>query len=149
MTTLDLLRQKAPNLAAALDTLDSEGLRRVSSSIAHAVVERSGLNDPLITEALHHLSQSVDPSPELRGRVQSLADKLDGQYFDLQDLNESGEATDSQVFAMFAKARAATAVACAMGDVALKAAAETAYEAVHAIDDSEDYFTRLVHDLTK
>ncbi len=143
MTTLDLLRQRAPKLAAILNAADSDQLRRVSSSIAHAVVDRSGLTDPLTTEALEYLSKSGDSLPELQERIRSLAEKLDAQYFDLQELRETGEATEAEVFDAFAKARAVTAVACALGEVTLSSAAETAYEAVCAIHDSEEYFTAI------
>lgn len=141
MTTLELLRQRAPTLAGILDHSDGEQLRRVSSAIAHAVVERSGLVDPIIAEALQYLSRSASPHSDLQARVQSLAGELDARYFDLQNLLESGKATQDQVNAAFAKARAATAVASALGDLASNAAAETAYEAVCAFDDSEEYFT--------
>lgn len=148
MTTLELLRQRAPALAGILDAADDSKLRRISSSIAHAVVDRSGLTDPLVTEALQHLSLPVSSShPDLQARVQSVAERLDSQYFDLQDLSESGKATEVQVSAAFAKARAATAVACALGDLASAAAAETAYEAVCAIDNSEDYFTDVARSI--
>jgi len=147
MTTLELLRQRAPLLAGILDVADGGKLRLISSSIAHAVVERSGLSDPLITEALQHLSLSASSQPDLQARVQSLAERLDSHYFDLQDSCESGKATEVQVSSAFAKARAATAVACALGDLASTAAAETAYEAVCAIDSSEDYFTGVARSI--
>jgi hypothetical protein len=147
MTTLELLRQRAPGLAGMLDTPDTEELRRISSAIARAVVGRAGLADPLIEEALQHLSSSAQPRPDLRARVQSLAEHLDSRYFDLQDLCERGRATDVQVSSAFAKARAATAVASALGDAASTAAAVTAYEAVCGIVDSEDYFTGVARNV--
>ncbi|HEX5218070.1 MAG TPA: hypothetical protein VFZ59_00760 [Verrucomicrobiae bacterium] len=85
--------------------------------------------------------------PELQTRVQALAERLDAHYFGLQDLNEGGKATEAEVIAAFAKARAATAVAAALGDDASTAAAETAYEAVCAIDSSEDYFTGVAQSI--
>jgi len=124
-----------------LDTFGNEELRRISSAIARAVVDRAGLADPLIDEALQHLTFSAQLRPDLQARIQSLAEQLDSRYFDLQDLCERGRATDIQVSSAFAKARAATAVASALGDVASTAAADTAYEAVCGIVDSEDYFT--------
>ena len=146
MTTLELLRQRAPSLAGILSASDTGRLRRISSSIALVVVERSGLADPVIAEALQHLSLSDSSHPDLQARVQSLVEQLDSRYFDLQDLCESGKATDAQVCAAFSKARAAAAVASALGDVASTAAAETAYEAVCAFDDS-DYFTGIAHNV--
>jgi hypothetical protein len=142
MTTLELLRQRAPSLAGILDASDGGQLRRISSSIVHAVVERSGLTDPLVAEALRHLSSSSFSHPDLQARAQSLAEQLDLRYFDLQDLCESGKVAKAQVLEAFSKARAATALASAFGDVAPSAAAEVAYEAVCAFDDS-DYITGI------
>ncbi len=145
MTTLEILRQRAPRLADVLATSDVDKLWHISSSIAQAVVDRSGLKDPLIAEALRHLSSPVRPQPELQARVQSLAEQLDAHYFDLQD----GKASDDQVSAAFAKARAATAVAAALGGVSSSSAAETAYEAVCAINNSEEYFTGVAESVLK
>jgi hypothetical protein len=97
--------------------------------------------DPLITEALQHLSSPSYPHFQLQGRVQSLAERLDAHYFDLQDMCESGKASDAEVRVALAKARAATAVAAALGEANSETAAGTAYESVCAIDDSEEYFT--------
>ena len=139
MTTLELLRQDASELASQIDTAGEQQLRRISSGIAHAVVERSGLSHPVINEALQHLSTSAQPHPELRARVRALAEQLDADYFDLKQLYEKGEdagKTEPAVVAAFARARAASAVAAALGDLARTAAAETAYEALAADDDS-------------
>jgi hypothetical protein len=64
---------------------------------------------------------------------------LDADYFDLKQRYEKGEdagKTEPAVVAAFARARAASAVAAALGDLARTAAAETAYEALAADDDS-------------
>ena len=143
MTTLELLRQTAGELASRIEVAGAEQLRRISSAIAHAAVERSGLSHPLITEALRHLSLSAQPRSELRPRVQSLAEQLDADYLVLKQPYEEREdagKTEPEVRAAFARARAASAVAAALGSDARAAAAETAYEAIAATDDSE-YFT--------
>jgi hypothetical protein len=86
----------------------------------------------------------------LQARVQSVAEELDEYYLDLQDLFDRGKATAAQVSNAFAKARAATAVASTLGDLLSTAAAETAYEAVCGIADSEEYFTAVARNaLTK
>ena len=139
MTTLEFLRQTAGELASQIEAAGAEQLRRVSSAIAHAAVERSGLSHPVITEALQHLNLSAQPRSELRARVQSLAKQLDADYFDLKQPYEEREDTGKRepaVVAAFARARAASAVAAALGDLARTAAAETAYEALAADDDS-------------
>lgn len=149
MTTLELLRQTAGELASQLDKAEDEQLPRITSAIAHSVVEIAGLSHPVITEALHHLGTSARPHPELCERVQSLADQLDEGYFDLNQQYE-GRAhagkTDSEVAAAFAKARAANAVAAALGSDVRSAVTETAYEAVSCIDDS-GYFTGVVRSI--
>ena len=143
MTTFELLRQTAGELATQLDAAGEEQLRRITSAIAYAAVACSGLSHPVITEALQHLSVSVRPHPELRARVQSVAALLDEEYFNLKqpcEERQDGGKTEAAVFAAFARARAASAVAAALGDNAQTAAAETAYEAISATNDSE-YFT--------
>ena len=52
MTTLELLRQIASGLARQIEAADEEQLRRISSAIAQAAVERSGLSHPVITEEI-------------------------------------------------------------------------------------------------
>jgi len=145
MTTLELLRQSASELASQTEAAGEQQLRRISSAIAHAAVERSCLAHPVITEALQHLSASAQPHPELRARVKSLAEQLDVDYFDLKERYEEREdagKTEPEVVAAFARARAASAVAAALGDIARTAAADAAYEALAAVDDSM-YLTYL------
>jgi hypothetical protein len=146
MTTLELLRQIAATLASHIDAANEEQLRRFSSTIAQAAVERSGLSNPTITEALHHLSMSGQSDADLQARVKSVAKQLDEYYFNIQqsyeDRQDAGKTAPDVVLA-FARARAASAVAAALQDVARIAAAEAAYEAIAATDDAE-YFTRIV-----
>jgi hypothetical protein len=77
---------------------------------------------------------------ELQATVQATAEELDEKYFALKEqLEERKDAgkTDSRVSAAFARARAASAVAAALGDDDREAAASAAYEAFSATDDSE------------
>lgn len=136
MTTLELLRQQDRELASIIENANIDQLRSISSAVAQFVVKRSTLSHPLITEAFQHLSTAPYSNLELRDSVRKLGERLDEKYFELQELCEDGKATEAQVSAAFAKARAATAVASALGDVALTAAVETAYEAFAASDDS-------------
>ena len=49
MTTLELLRQTAGELASQLDKAEDEQLPRITSAIAHSAVEIAGLSHPVIT----------------------------------------------------------------------------------------------------
>src|ERR1041385_8124896 len=102
MTTLELLRQTDSKLAGQIEAADAQQLRRISSAIAQAVVERSGLSHPVITQALQHLRASAQPHPDLQARVQSLAEQLDADYFEIQqpfDDREDAGKTEPAVIA--------------------------------------------------
>ena len=134
MKTIDLLRQQAPGLAERIETTGVSDLQKLAWVAARAAVKRSGLSDPVIDEAL----QKASPDPELQAQVRALAGKLDDEYFalkePLEDREDAGN-TDPQVVLAFSKARAASAVAEALGDDAKEAAASAAYEAFAAADD--------------
>ena len=134
MNAIDLLRQQAPDLARRIETAGKWELQRLAWAAARAAVERSGLSCPVIGEAL----QKASPDPELQAQVRALAGKLDDEYFalkePLEDREDAGN-TDPQVVLAFSKARAASAVAEALGDDAKEAAASAAYEAFAATDD--------------
>jgi hypothetical protein len=142
MTTFELLKQQNPELAGLIEIANENQLRRISSAIAHSIVEHSALSQPLITKALQHLNTPPYSNVELRELVQKIAEQLDEEYFNLQDLCEDGKATKAQVSVAFTKARAATAVASALGEIAFNAAAETAYEA-NAGDDGSKNLTEI------
>ena len=142
MKTIDLLRQQAPGLAERVEATGQADLQRVAWAAARAAVERTGLSDPLIDQAL----QRESPDAELQTQVQALAGKLDDDYFalkePLEDCEDAGK-TDPQVALAFSRARAASAVAEALGDDAKEAAASSAYEAFAATDDSQ-YLTDAI-----
>ena len=144
MTTFELLRQREGRLAGLLAAADGRQLRGIASAMAHAAVERSGLANPVITEALHQLDISTPPQATLRARVQAVAEQLDEVYFvakePFEECEDAGK-TEPAVLAAFARARAAGAVAAALdGDT--QAAAEAAYEGIFATDDPE-YLIRV------
>ena len=142
MKTIDLLRQQAPGLAERIETTGESDLQKLAWAVARAAVERSGLSDPLIDEALHRIS----PDPELQAQVQALAAQLDDDYFalkePLEEREDAGKA-EPQLALAFSRARAASAVAEALGDDAREAAVSAAYEAFAATDDSQ-YLTDVL-----
>lgn len=140
MKTIDLLRQTAPDLARQIEAAGASELRMVAMVVAQAAVSRTGLSDPVFDEVMQRLKARPAMDAELQARVQTLAEKLDEEYFvlkePLEDREDAGK-TDPQVSLAFSKARAASAVAAALGDDRLEAAASAAYEAYFATDDSE------------
>ena len=135
MTNFELLRKTAKDLAQRLDSANEVQRRRIAASIAQAAVARTGLTDPVISEALTHLEDSCTSDASLRVRVTALTEQLDDEYFQLQESEEDGDEKDPAILDAFSKARAAAAVAAALGDNALDAAAETAYETIAASVD--------------
>jgi thioredoxin-like negative regulator of GroEL len=135
-----MLQKTHRRLASLLDVADGQQLRRIASVIARAAVEDSGLVHPLITQALHQLSISTEPDSKLQARVEMVAEQLDEDYFIAKQPYEEREdagKTEPVVRTAFARARAASAVAAALGNDARTAAAETAYEGMFATNHPE------------
>lgn len=136
MTTIELLRRQAPHLAERIDAASESELQGLAWGAARAAVQRTGLSDPLIEQALRR----GEPDAALQARVQALVEKLDDDYFALKEpLEEREDAgkTDPQVILAFSRARAASAVAESLSDDAMEAAASATYEAFAAIDDPQ------------
>jgi hypothetical protein len=146
MKTIDLLRQSAPGLASLMENAEGAKLRRMAAVVARAVVNRTGLSHPVIDQALEALEAAPLADADLQARAQTVAEGLDDEYFalkePLEDREDAGK-TDPQVSIAFSRARAASAVAAALGDDETEAAASAAYEAVSATGDSE-YLTDAV-----
>jgi hypothetical protein len=146
MKTIDLLRQSAPSLASLIENAGESKLRTVAAVVARAVVSRTGLSHPAVDRALERLQAAVIPDADLQASVRVAAEQLDEEYFALKEpLEEREDAgkSDPHVSMAFSRARAATAVAAALGDDEKEAAASAAYEAVSATHDSE-YLTDAV-----
>jgi hypothetical protein len=136
MKRIGLLRQRAPGLAHLIEAAGKSEFSSLAWAAARAAVERTGLSEPLINQAV----QRAVPDAELQVRVQALAEKLDNDYFALKEpLEEREDAgkTDPQVILAFSRARAADAVAEALAGNGMESAASAAYEALIATDDLE------------
>jgi hypothetical protein len=149
VNTIDLLRQQAPHLAERIDAAANESeLQRLAWAAARAAVERAELSDSLIDQALR---QAV-PDEKLQAQVQALVEKLDDDYFSLKESLEEREDAgklDREAAVAFSRARAASAVAEALGANAKEAAASAAYEAFAAIDDPQFLMDALPPPLSK
>ena len=146
MNTIDLLRQSAPGLASLIENTGESKLRGVAAVVAQAIVSRTGLSHPAVDRALAQLPAAAIPDADLQASVQAAVEELDEQYFALKEPLEEREDAgkdDPEVSMAFSRARAASAVAAALGEDAREAAISAAYEAVSATDDS-DYLTDAV-----
>lgn len=146
MTIIELLRKQAPVLAQKIEAVRASELRKAAAVIAEAAVCRTGLSDPVINEAVERLKAFPTADAELQSRVEAVAEDLDEKYFTLKEpLEEREDAgkTDPAVILAFSKARAASAVAAALGEDAGQAAARAGYEAFHATGDA-DYLIEVL-----
>lgn len=146
MTTIELVRKQVPVLARKIEAFRESELRKVAAVIAEAAVRRTGLSDLVINEALERLKAFPTVDAELQVRVHAIANDLDEEYFKLKEpLEEREDAgkTDPAVMLAFSKARAASAVAAAIGEDAGEAVASAGYEAFHAIGDA-DYLIEVL-----
>lgn len=146
MKTIELLRKQAPALAQKIEAVREPELRKAAAVIAEAAVRRTGLSDPVFNEALEKLKAFPTADAELQSRVEAVAEDLDEKYFALKEpLEEREDAgkTDPAVILAFSKARAARAVAAALGEDIQEAVSSTGYEAFHATGDA-DYLTEAL-----
>jgi len=146
MKTIDLLRQNAAGLASLIEGTREPELRKVTAAVARSVVGRTGLSHPIVDAALERLERASGPDAELQTSVHRAAAELDEEYFALKEpLEEREDAgkTDPKVSLAFSKARAASAVAAALGEDEREAAASAAYEAACATGES-DYLVDAV-----
>jgi hypothetical protein len=141
-TRLELI---APELPAGLAHLPEPQLRGVALAAATFALEQTGLDDPVLGQALAAVRQDRRDDPGLRGRVESLVDTLDERQFELQEAVDNGEGDKVAQSAAFARARAANAVFYALDPDAFTAATDVLYEAYAATGDLERV-RELAHD---
>lgn len=136
----------APDLVEAITSAREETVRAISDALPNWVVQEVNLADPRVIEGLAALREQRCGESGVRTAVKAAADELDKRSWDVQELLEKGVATDDQYFAVFACARAATAVWYALSDDPLIAALESAYEA-QAATGATDEVRRIVYDV--
>jgi hypothetical protein len=136
-------------LSKELDTklhgVASAKQRAVSLVACQFAMANARMEAPVVATALAELRAGKVFSPSLKAQLNSLAEQLDEQYFDLKDAAEAGSADPKQWQDMFAKARAVTALSNAGDEDAYKAAGESIYEAAFTIrDDNKQELLALV-----
>lgn len=118
--------------------------RRIVEKACLRAVELTGIDSPVISEAIDVIRRRDIPDLTLQRRVDSLTQELDEAAWDIQDRVDAGELSDVDYVQAFTKARAAAAVGFALGE-SLAAVFDSLYEAYYAIDGRSD-FLQIVAD---
>jgi hypothetical protein len=106
-------------------------------------IDRSGLVDARIAEAIDSLLHHEFSNASLIGQVSNLTRQLDDIAWDLQERVEKEAASKREYETAFARARASAAVGFAMQDT-LNSAFDALYEAYFAINvDTNDFVRSL------
>jgi hypothetical protein len=132
------LRLINKGVTSALEHASSEELRAIALQSCRIALGKSGLESPLISEALNALESGLLDNAYLREKVNGLVEELDNEAWDLQDAWEEGSAKREEYLLAFAKARSANAVYFALHSSPNIAAAETLYETYYATDNLEE-----------
>ena len=134
MTRLDAL---SPQLADALRLASEESRRSACLTACEFAVQRTGIESPLVFDALRSLRSSKPLSSHDRDALDALAGRLDDDYFGLQEAAENGRATVGEYMRPFGQARAVAALSLAADRYAFDAANEAIYEAASAVEDKQ------------
>jgi len=132
------------DLATRLDTAIESQLRAAAFAAADFGMERAGLRDELVSEALSALEHGRYMDETLREKLARIVASLDDTQFALQDQVDEGRVDKVAQSAAFQKARAANAVYRAFDPNAFKAATEAIYEAKFASKDLEGLRSRVL-----
>jgi len=133
-TRLDLID---PGLSAILQQLSARQLRHITYTICTLALERTGVRDPVIDEAMKALKIEQYDNGSLHERLGLLVERLDENQWDVQDSVDAGQADEGAYICAFAQARAAHAVYFALYADPFTAATEAIYEAQAAMNDTD------------
>ncbi len=132
--------------ASILELIDHELMNKLQNlspsqrgwlarEICGLAVRQSGVIDPLVDRAFDATGRTDESMPTLRKEVQVLIDQLDDIYFSLQESYEAGQASLTDVYVAFNKARAVNAVYFALDDNSIENLGEVIYEVLAIISD--------------
>lgn len=121
-------------LADRLRNTSEEGLRRVATAAGRLGVARILISDARIDMALAALDRG-ELDGDMRVRLDGLVEELDQAAWEVQQRAHAGRALENDYVTAFAKARAASALACALDVDPKRAAMEAVYEAQAALGD--------------
>ena len=108
------------------------------------VFQAVSVDFPIVNDALKQLHRGSKLTIEQISGLNSLAAKLDEQYFDLQDRLDNEKSLYVDALRLFSQARAVSALSFACGELSLMSAAEAIYEASTAVDDGTRIFEAVL-----
>jgi len=138
LNTMSRLESVSSSLAASLRQVLDRQQRAACLAACEFAVEHSGVSSPVVEQALQALRQSMPIAPQVKRQLEALTQRLDDEYFDLQEAAENGTASEDEWKRAFSQARAASALVFAAGEDAFEAASEAIYEATATVDDNSE-----------
>ena len=126
------LDSKSPDMAERFRHATSAQRRKAALIACTLVTSRVGLEGEEVVAALEHLRQGGEGNRELGRKLEDLAARLDDAYLSLDE--EGDETRRPEVFRLFSKARAASALEFALSEDSGQLH-EALYEALAAVDD--------------
>jgi hypothetical protein len=135
----------SPELDTKLHSAASAKQHAASLVACEFALAKARIEAPVVAAALAELRSGRVFPPSLKAQLDSFAEQLDEEYFDLKEAAEAGSADPKQWQDIFAKARAVTALFYAGDEDGYKAAGESIYEAAFTIlDDNKQELLALV-----
>ena len=135
------LEIEAPDLAAKLRSSRRANLRAAATAIAKLAVEQLSVQDARIDAGLMAAAAQAWGDSPVRADLQQLTAELDEIAWDIQDHAETGATVEADYEDAFRRARAVAALYFALDIDPANAAAESVYEAIHALDDLDLVYT--------
>lgn len=136
--TMSRLESVSTTLTTSLREASTKHQQSACLAACEFAVERSGIDSPIIQHALQAMRNSQPVPPEIKRELKSLEQRLDDEYFHLQEAAEAGNASEDAWKRAFSHARATSALVFAAGEDAFEAASEAIYEASATVDDNRE-----------
>jgi hypothetical protein len=136
--TMSRLETISNSLVNALRHASENRQRTACLAACEFAVAKTGVSSSAVEQALQLLRASQPIPAELKQDLDALTQRLDEEYFDLQEATEDGNASEEEWKRAFSQARAVSALAFAAGEDAFDAATEAIYEATATVDENEE-----------
>lgn len=126
------------------NTRSPEHLRMFASACGQYALRVLGFEHPTLSAAVEAGKElakgkiTIENVAQLRSEVSQLVDDLDQTYFELWESLEAGKVSKDERPEAFSRARAAASVGAVLEESERAAAAEAAYEAMHATEQEEE-----------
>lgn len=137
------------SLVEKLKAASKEQRRSAVKVACELAFQTSSAGVPVVAESLAQLRFGNKLTTEQLSELDALAEKLDEQYFDLQDSLDEGQELGMEALQLFSQARAVSALSLAGGEDSLMATTEAIYEASSAVDDGSYIFKAVLSILSE